>query len=89
MTMAMKQMCIDLTYQDPTVRIPQAGDTQFLVAMAITRDFFGSRTALALGAGWLGLILAHWLDDDDRTPVTVVIRQARLTSHLTHSDIGI
>ena len=57
MTIDLKQMSIDLTYQDPAVGIPQVGDTHRGAAMAMTRDFFGSRTALALGAGWLGLIV--------------------------------
>jgi hypothetical protein len=58
MTIDMKRMSIDLTYRDPAVRLPlQLGDTRLLIARVITRDFFGSRTALALGAGWLGLIL--------------------------------
>ena len=56
MTIDMKQMSIDLKRQDPTVRIHQDSDSQLLAAKAIARDFFGSRTALALGAGWLGLI---------------------------------
>ena len=56
MTIDMKRMSIDLKRQDPTVLIDQDSDTQLLAAKAITKDFFGSRTALALGAGWLGLI---------------------------------
>ena len=56
MTMDLKQMSVELTYQDPTVRIPRDGDRQLLVAKVMTRDFFASRTALALGAGWLGLV---------------------------------
>jgi len=57
-TIDMKRMSINLTYQNPAVRIaPQAGDTRLLVAKAMTSDFLGSRTALALGAGWLGLIV--------------------------------
>jgi hypothetical protein len=56
MTIDMKRMSIDLKHQDPAVLIDQDSDTQLLAAKAITREFFGSRTALALGAGWLGLI---------------------------------
>ena len=58
MTIDMKRMSINLTYQDPAVRIPPPlDDTRLVIAKVMTRDFFGSRTALALGAGWLGLIL--------------------------------
>jgi hypothetical protein len=58
MTIDMKRMSIDLTYRNPAVRIPlPADDTRLVVAKAMTSDFLGSRTALALGAGWLGLIL--------------------------------
>ena len=56
MTIDLKHMSVNLTYQDPTVRIPRDGDTRLLVAAAMIRDFFGSRTALALATGWLGLI---------------------------------
>jgi hypothetical protein len=57
-TIDMKRMSVNLTYQDPVVRVPaQAHDTRLLIAKAITSDFLGSRTALALGTGWLGLIL--------------------------------
>ncbi len=56
MTIDMKRMSIDLKRQDPTVLIDQDSKPQLLAAQAITREFFGSRTALALGAGWLGLI---------------------------------
>ena len=56
MTIDMKRMSIDLKRQDPTVLIDQDSDIQLLAAKAITKEFFGSRTALALGAGWLGLI---------------------------------
>ena len=56
MTIDMKRMSIDLKVQDPTVRSYRDSDLRLLAATAITKEFFGSRTALALGAGWLGLI---------------------------------
>ena len=57
MTIDLRHMSIDLTYQDSAVRIPHGSDNQLLVAKTMTTDFFTSRTALALGAGWLGLIV--------------------------------
>ena len=59
MTIDMEQMSVRLTYKDPTVQVPQVGETYLVAAKAITRDFFVSRTALALGAGWLGLIVGR------------------------------
>ena len=57
MTIDLKQMTLDLKHEDPPVRIYPNSDTQLLAAKVITRDFLRSRTALALGAGWLGLIV--------------------------------
>ena len=55
MTIDMKRMSIDLKVR-PNRPDSSGQRHQPRAAKTITRDFFGSRTALALGAGWLGLI---------------------------------
>ncbi len=57
MTIDMKRMSIDLKHREPHGPDSSgSSDTQLRAAKAITRDFILARTALALGAGWLGLI---------------------------------
>jgi len=57
-------MTIDLKHEDTTAPIDRGSDTRLLAARAIAGDFFMSRTALALGIGWLGLffgmLIGRW-----------------------------
>ena len=56
-------MSVDLKPDHGTLPIDERSDTPpLLAAAAITKNFFGSRTALALGVGTLGLILGLLID---------------------------
>ena len=71
-------MSVDLKPGNATVPMDERSDTPLLAATAITKDFFGSRTALALGVGTLGLIVGLLIDGvAPRSPVRPRFRLRR------------
>jgi len=89
MTIDMKQMSVDLRHTGPTVPIDQRSDAPLLAAKAITRHFFMSRTALALGAGLLGLIFGLLIDGGDRTQTIQAAAPVTTAAELPHGTASV